>query len=173
VAKSIALRGRSGSVAAAALIGIGLSALIQQVTGFDSGSIVLIALGVGFFLAYFNQLDHASNLLIPAGVLSGLGLGALLTSNNLTPGYMHGAIISAGLAFGFGAIYLLGDARRQRWALYPAAGLGLIAWFSFVSQAPWLKDTFGALTHVAWPLVLVGAGLWLIERSKHRADTPG
>jgi len=144
---------------------------VQQFTGIDGGSIFLLALGVGFFLAYFNQRHHSSNLLVPASLLTGLGVGVSLV-HDVTPHYLHGAIICGALALAFGAIYLLGDAVRHRWALYPATAFAFIAWVSFVTQAPWLKDTFGAITHVAWPLLLVGAGLWLIERSRHRHPDP-
>jgi hypothetical protein len=170
VSSTTALRGRSGSVLAAGLIGIGLTVFVQQVTGINGGSIFLLALGAGFFVAYFNQRHHTSNLLIPASLFTGLGLGVSLVSGNVTPEYLHGALMCGTLALAFGAIYLIGDAARHRWALYPAAGLALIAWLNFVTQAPWLKDTFGAITHVMWPLLLVGAGLWLIERGRRQPN---
>jgi hypothetical protein len=164
------LRGRSGSVAAAALIGIGLTILVEQVAHFESAGLFFIAFGGALLFAYFNQPQRASNLIAAGGVLSGLGLGCLLTSNDLTPHYLEGALMAGSLALGFGAIYLFGDTHRHRWAMWPAAVFGIIAWFSFVTQAPWLKDTFGMLFHFSWPLLLVGAGLWLIERSRHQAD---
>ena len=153
VSTTTALRGRSGSVLAAGLIGIGLTLFVQQFTGIDGGSIFLLALGAGFFLAYFIQRHHSSNLLVPASVLTGLGIGVSLVSHDVTPHYLHGAIMCGAVALAFGAIYLLGDAVRHRWALYPAAALALIAWLNFVSQAPWLKDTFGTITHAAWVIV--------------------
>ena len=165
-----ALRGRSGSVLAAGLIGIGLTIFVQQFTGIDGGSILLLALGGGFFLAYFNQRQHTSNLIVAASLLTGLGLGVSLVSGSVTPNYLHGAILCGALALAFGAIYLFGDAARHRWAMYPAAGFALIAWLNFVTHAPWLKDTFGTITHFTWPLLLVGAGLWLIERSRRHPD---
>jgi hypothetical protein len=164
------LRGRSGSVAAAALIGIGLTLLVEQVAHVGSPSLFLIAFGGALLFAYFNQPSRASNLIVVGSVLSGLGVGCLLTSNGLTPEYLHGALMAGSLAVGFGAIYLFGDPQRHRWTMWPAAVFGLIAWFSFVTQAPWLKDTFGMLFHLTWPLLLVAAGLWLIERSRHQAD---
>jgi hypothetical protein len=164
------LRGRSGSVAAAALIGIGLTLLVQQVAHVESASLFLIAFGGALLFAYFNQPRRASNLIVPGGVLSSLGLGTLLTSHGLTPEYLHGALMASSLAIGFGAIYLLGDTQKHHWAMWPAAVFGIIAWFSFVTQAPWLQDTFGMLFHFTWPLLLVAVGLWLIERSRHQVD---
>lgn len=166
-----ALRGRSGSVAAAALIGIGLTVLIEQVLHLENPGLFFLMFGVALFVAYLNQPNRASNLLVAAGVLSGLGIGTLLSSHDLTPDYVHGAILAGGLATGFGAIYVLGDPHRHRWAIWPAAALGIIAWLNFVTHAPWLKDTFGAIFQFTWPLLLVGAGLWLIERGRNGAGS--
>jgi hypothetical protein len=170
VSSTPALRGRRfSSAAAAALIGIGLTVFLQQTVGIDGPGILFLALGGGLFLAYFTQ-PLGSRLIVPAGILSGLGLGITLVSGNLTPGYLHGSLIASSLALGVGAIYIFGDTPRHRRAIYPAMGLALIAWLSFVTSAPWLKDTFGALTHFMWPLLLVAGGLWLIERGRREAD---
>jgi hypothetical protein len=166
------LRGRSGSITAAALIGIGLTIFVTQVTGLSSFSFLLLALGAGFFFAYLNQPSHESNLIVAAGVLGGLGVGSLLSIGDVLPHYLHGALLFGGLALGFGAIYLLGHPRRHHWAMWPAAALGVLAWLNFVTQAPWLKDTFGAVFHLTWPLLIIGAGLWLIERNRRSAESP-
>jgi len=171
VSTTSALRGRSGSVAAAALIGIGLTILIGQVLHLTNPGLFFVAFAAALFFAYFNQPHRASNLVVAAGVLGGLGLGTLLSSHDLTPDYIHGALLAGSLATGFGVIYLFGDPFRHRWAIWPAAALAVIAWLSFVMQAPWLKDTFGAIFHLTWPLLLVGAGLWLIERGRHKSGS--
>jgi hypothetical protein len=164
------VRGRRfSSAAAAVLIGIGLSVFLRQTVGIDGPGILFLALGGGLFLAYFTQ-PQGSHLITPAGVLSGLGLGLTLASSHLTPDYLHASIIAGSLALGVGAIYLFGDTPRHRRAIYPALGLALIAWLSFVTSAPWLKDTFGAITHFMWPLLLVAGGLWLIERGRYARD---
>jgi hypothetical protein len=161
------LRGRRfSSAAAAALIGIGLSVFLQQTLGLAGPGVLFLALGAGLFLAYFSQ-PQGSHLITPAGILAGLGLGFTLASGDLTPEYLHTPLIAGSLALGVGAIYLFGDTPRHRRAIYPAIALALIAWLSFVTSAPWLKDTFAAITHVMWPLLLVAVGLWLIERGRH------
>jgi hypothetical protein len=170
VSSTTALRGRSRSVAAAALIGIGLTILVEQVVHIENPGPFLLAFGGALGFAYLNQPHRTSNLIVPAGVLSGVGIGTLLSSNELTPGYVHAAVLFGGLAFGFGAIYFLGDQVRHRWAMWPAIGFGILAWFNFVTQAPWLKDTFGAIFHLTWPLLLVAAGLWLIGRARQQQD---
>ncbi len=165
------MRGRRfSSAAAATLIGIGLTVFLQQTLGIGGPGILLLALGGGLFLAYFTQ-PRGSHLIVPAGVLAGLGLGLTLAWNDLTPGFLHGSLIAGSLALGVGAIYLFGETPRHRRAIYPAIALALLAWLSFVTSAAWLKDTFGAITHFMWPLLLVADGLWLIERSRNEADS--
>jgi hypothetical protein len=170
VANPLAFRGRFSPLAAAALIGIGLTILVDQVIHIENPSLFSVTFGGALLFAYLNQPSQQSNLIVPASLLSGLGLGGLLSSNDLTPGYLHSALLFAGLALGFATIYLLGDKIRHRWAIWPAAALGVLAWVNFVTQAPWLKDTFGTIFHYTWPLALVAAGLWLIERSRERTD---
>src|SRR5712692_8005265 len=70
------------SVGAAALIGIGVCLLLQQTFGFGAQLIVL-GLGLGFYTAYATQQPR-SDLIVPAGVLSGLGLGIAFVFTHLT-----------------------------------------------------------------------------------------
>jgi hypothetical protein len=152
-------------VAAAALIGIGLGTFLHQAIGLDGPGIFFLTLGIGFYLAYINQ-RRPSDLIVPAGVLSGLGLGITLGSASLIPQFLHAALCFGSFALGFAAIYLLGEP-KHRWAMWPATGLGLVAWLAFVTSAPWLKEPFGALAPVFWPLLLVAAGFLIIERGRH------
>ena len=69
------VRRNTTSVGAAALIGIGVCLLLQQTFGFGAQLIVL-GLGLGLYAAYTTQQPR-SDLIVPAGVLSGLGLGSL------------------------------------------------------------------------------------------------
>jgi hypothetical protein len=158
-------RRRFSSAAAAALIGIGLTLLLQQTLGIGGPGILLLAVGGALFLAYFSQ-PPGSHLIVPAGILSGLGLGITLNSSDLIPAFLHGALLAGSVALGVATIYLFGDQPRHRRAIYPAIALALIAWFSFVTSAPWLKDAFSTITHLLWPLLLVGGGLWLMQRDR-------
>jgi hypothetical protein len=159
------VRRNSISVAAAALIGIGVCLLLQQTFGFGDELIVL-GLGLGLYAAYVSQ-PARSDLIVPAGVLSGLGLGIALVSKNLTPGFLHGPIILGGLALGFAGIALLGQ-ERHRWAMVPAGIFALLTWIVFMTSASWLSGPFFAQAHFFGPLLLVAAGLWLLKRDRAR-----
>jgi hypothetical protein len=157
------VRRNTTSVGAAALIGIGVCLLLQQTFGFGAQLIVL-GLGLGFYAAYATQQPR-SDLIVPAGVLSGLGLGIALVSTNLTPGYLHGALFLGCLALGFAGILLLGE-QRHRWAMLPAGVFALLAWIVFMTSASWLAGPFFAQAHLFGPLMLVAAGLWLLTRDR-------
>ena len=158
------VRRTTTSVGAAALIGIGVCLLLQQTFGFGAQLIVL-GLGLGLYAAYTTQQPR-SDLIVPAGVLSGLGLGIALVSNNLTPHYVHGVLILGGLALGFSGIFLLGEA-RHRWAMLPAGVFALLTWIVFVTSASPLSGPIFAQAHLFEPLLLVAAGLWLLNRDRH------
>ena len=151
------------SVGAAALIGLGVCLLLQQTFGFGAQLIVL-GLGLAFFAVYATQQPR-SDLIVPAGVLSGLGLGIALVSQQLTPGYLHGAIILGSLALGFAGIFLLGQ-ERHRWAMLPAGIFAVLSWIVFMSSASWLSGPIFAQAHLFGPLLLVAAGLWLLTRDR-------
>jgi hypothetical protein len=148
-------------VGALALIGLGSFFLLQQVFSFGPQLIVL-ALGLCFYVAYMNQRGR-SDLIVPAGVLSGLGLGILLVSDNVTPGNIHGPLMLGSLALGFGAIFFLGEA-RHRWALWPASVFGVLAATVFATSDVWRFDPLFSQFRYLWPLLLIGGGFWLMRR---------
>lgn len=157
------LRRNTSSVGAAALIGIGVCLLLQQTLGFGAQLIVL-GLGLGLYAAYVTQTPR-SNLIVPAGILSGLGLGIALVSQNLTPHYLHGTLMLGSLALGFGAVFLLGE-ERHRWAMAPAAVFAVLTWIVFMASASWLSGPIFAQAHLFGPLLLVAAGLLLLTRER-------
>jgi hypothetical protein len=137
------------------LIGLGvvllLSRLITVPVDF-TGGMVLLTIGSLFY--FFGLWKRIYGLIIPASILSGLSVG--VTFADLT----NGISVLWGLALGFMAIYLLGNALfrvRSSWPMIPAAilfGVGLIV---AVTSLP----SFFAAGLVWVPLLLIGAGLYL------------
>jgi len=131
------------------LIGLGFF-LVQRLEAVGS-EIVMLIIGAAFLVAYFYQ--KAYGLLIPAGVLLGLGGGALIDDRFWwSP---EGAQL--GLGVGFLAIYLIAriyQGQSHWWPLVPGVILILIG-------VPRTALIFRFLFE-NWPLILVGIGLLVL-----------
>jgi hypothetical protein len=51
---------------------------------------------------------------LPAGILSGLGLGGLLVSNHLTPGFLHATLFFMALVLVGAGLWLIERGRLRR-----------------------------------------------------------
>jgi hypothetical protein len=141
---------------ALALIGVGGYMLLQQTFGFP-GQVGLLAAGVLSLVAWAVK-PQAVKLLVPGGLLSGIGLGIMLTSEQLPTG-IHVAIHIASLALGFGLIYALGSAGYQ-WAKRPAIVFAVLSGLVLLFGLP------GEPMRMWWPLLIVAGGLWIMRRER-------
>jgi hypothetical protein len=109
-------------------------------------------IGLGFLTWWAFSGNYG--LLVPAGVLTGLGVGLMLAHVEF-----YGNPVALGLGVGFLAVYGL-DALRRRgrsswWPLVPGAVLVIVGVLQNTSG--W--DSLGGL---GWPLVLIVAGIIII-----------
>ena len=155
-----------GVVGGIALIVLGLIALLAQFVdlGETAGLLILPALGLIFLL--WGILTRQSGLLVPGGILSGLGAGTLLITGpyEAAGGETQGGIFLLAFAAGWFLIPVLsviftGD--NHWWALIPGAilafvGVGLL----FGGAALTVLEFLGNI----WPVFLILAGLYLILR---------
>jgi hypothetical protein len=155
-ATSIARRQRV-RLGALGLIGVGGYMLLQQTFGF-SGQVGLLAAGV-VCLVLSVVRPQLEKLIVPGGLLSGIGLGILLTSDQLPLG-IHMAIHIASVALGFGLIYALGSA-AYRWAKRPAVGFAVLSGLVLLFGLP------GEPMRMWWPILIVAGGLWIMRRELH------
>lgn len=112
------------------------------------GGAFLASLGLAFAL-YWHEDRHRWWALIPAGVLGSLGL---MESFDGLFGGSPGWLFLVGMALTFFALTRL-EVEPQPWAVWPAAGIGLIALLSFVDGGGWVV-----------PLLLIGAGALMLFR---------
>jgi hypothetical protein len=149
----------SGWLPGVILIAVGVTLFAVQLLHLDADVIVLV-IGLVFTIAFAGTRRYG--LLIPAGILSGLGLGILLEDFKV-----QGEPVVLGLGLGFLAIYvadvLTSGARApgRWWPLVPGAILTIIAG---------ADSTFGAegarLIEQGWPILLIAAGAWLLLRGR-------
>jgi len=109
-------------------------------------------IGLGFLTWW--AFSGSYGLLVPAGVLTGLGVGLMLDHAEF-----YGNPVALGLGVGFLAIYALDALRRQRssswWPLVPGAVLVVVGL---------LQNTSGwdSLGELGWPLFLIVIGIIII-----------
>jgi len=144
------------------LIGVGGYMLVQQTFGL-TGQVGFLAAGV-LCLALAVARPELAKLLVPGALLSGIGLGILLTYDQM-PVPIHAAIHIASLALGFGLVYALGDA-GYRWAKGPAIGFTALTGLVLLFALP------GEPIRMWWPLLIVAGGLWLMRRERRRRWAP-
>lgn len=149
-----------------ALIIVGLLALAAQFVEFGEslGLLIVPALGVIFLL--WGVLSRESGLLIPGGILGGVGVGILLITGpyEAASGQVQGGVFLLAFAAGWALIPILssivtGD--NHWWALIPGGIMALVgSGLLFGGVAVTLLEFFDRI----WPVFLILAGLYLIVR---------
>lgn len=132
------------------LLGIGFFAL-QFLQGFGAAVVIFLIGGV-FVVGYLFR--RAYGLLIPGGILMGIGLGAV--GENTIVGFEDfGAV---GLGLGFISIYVIDLVYRGKTHWWPLVPGGVLVVGGFASGSA----TFERLLSVGWPIVLIAIGLLLL-----------
>jgi hypothetical protein len=154
-------RRHGGIVGGAILIAIGLFALIQQFVPVNWGLYFLPLLALVFLTA--GIIERRPGLLIPGGILAGIGAGAILVQSSLFYGVgdpVRGGLFmitfAAGWAVVTGASYLIG--KLMLWPLIPAFFMGLFGLALLANIMP-------VFTYF-WPVALIAFGLFLILRRR-------
>jgi len=132
------------------LLGVGFFAL-QFMEGFGE-AVIFFLIGGAFMVGYLFR--RAYGLLIPGGILLGLGLGSV----GETTFQSFGDIKGIGLGVGFVSIYLIHliyVGKSHWWPLIPG-GVLIVAGFASASR------NFERLLSVGWPLILILVGLLVL-----------
>ena len=140
------------------LIFVGLMCLIFQTI--DVGeNLILPLLGIGFL--GWSILSRNKGLLVPGGVLSGIGLGIIFSESAWAiqlEGYADGALFFVGFAAGWFAITALSTfffSDFQWWPLIPG-GIMLLLGTGLLTDG-FLLEMLGQIGRY-WPLILIVVG---------------
>lgn len=143
------------------LVVVGAVLLAGRLSDVVAAGGAALVIGLGFLTWWAFSGNYG--LLLPAGVLSGLGAGLMLDEAGF-----YGNPVALGLGLGFIAIYVL-DAVRSRartswWPLVPGVVLVL---------AGLLQNTSGwsALGGLGWPLFLIVIGIVIVGGALSRRRT--
>ncbi|MCO6452921.1 MAG: hypothetical protein J5I90_19210 [Caldilineales bacterium] len=156
---------RNGIIAGVVLIVIGALLIVAQFGRFEDIGL-LIPLGLGIVFLAWGLITRTFGLIIPGGILAGIGFGAALTEMTALnlPAENADSVILLSFAAGWFLIALLSKRTAGRWHWWPlipggilgAVGVLLLAGESGLQVLIWL----GYL----WPLALIGAGIYLVYR---------
>ncbi len=139
------------------LIMIGALLLVSYVVP-DAGRLILLALGLVFLIAFL--VTRRYGFLVPAGILTGLGVAVALAPL-VTEGPVLGAVIVASLAAGFAGIWIVGELlhlpESNPWPLIPAAILAIVA-MGVASDQPEVLRWLGVVLAVG----MIASGALLI-----------
>lgn len=153
--------------AGVALVAIGLVALLAQLTDWSILSwIILPALAVIFLV--WGLVTRNFGLIIPAGILGGLGLGLFTMTGPVSDLFasMQPGVFMLCFAAGWAFITLLSPItsdRVQWWPLIPGAVMALVGFFLLGGGFSW---AIMQLMGYAWALILIGIGAYLLLRRK-------
>lgn len=131
------------------VVGLGLY-LLDRMRGIDEGAVLLI-IGSAFLVAYLLQKRYP--LLIPAGILLGLGTGMSARDTFVD----HGDATVLGLGLGFISIFAIArlyEGKSHWWPLIPGGVLVLVG-------IPGTHRAFSTLFE-HWQLILVIVGLVML-----------
>ncbi len=158
---------REAMIGGALLVAIGMLVLLAQNIKVESlGLLFLPALGGLFLVA--GIIGRQVGFLIPGGILTGIGLGAILRRIHsvAATATAQGGVFFIGFALGWLLITVLSKlftSDTQWWALIPGAIMALIGGGLMLGGAALNVLEFAGRW---WPLILVGLGLVIIVRRK-------
>jgi hypothetical protein len=158
---------RSSMVGGALLVAIGLLVLLAQNVKTESlGLLFLPALGGLFLIA--GIVGRQAGFIIPGGILTGIGLGAILTQNPTIAitDTAEGGAFFIGFALGWFLITVLSKLftpQPQWWALIPGTIMALIGGALLLGGTALNVLEFAGKW---WPLILIGVGLAVIARRR-------
>jgi hypothetical protein len=123
--------------------------------------------GVGFLFVLLWALTSRYGLLVPGGILLGLGSG--LWAGRLMPGPSGRVLFFVCFGAGFILIYLLDRLKRRQsplWPLIPGGILAGIGAYIAAEQRGWIPAEAILYLKYLWPVLLIVLGLYLLVKKK-------
>ena len=142
------------------LIAVGVTYLLLAIGYEHAGSVLFVALGLAFLVAYLVG-TRPYVYLVPAAVLLGFGLGLYVPELLGLSGQFDALVFFALLAAGFLAVFVA--VPRRRWPLMPAAILGAVAVILAATGADVIP---AAAPSYLVPLILIAVGAYLLVEQR-------
>ena len=158
-----------GLVGGLILIGIGMIALVSQFVDFISwesfGIYIVLLLGAVFYI--WGTVSREAGLMIPGGILTGIGAGIAVLVNDWTPaGVEDGGLFLVIFGLGWASITVMTAIFTQETQWWPLIPGGIIG---FVGLAVMFGGVFMNMLEaisVFWPVILIIVGLSVIWKAR-------
>jgi hypothetical protein len=142
---------RKAIIPGAILILLGAILLAAEfLPGLGLEDFAVLAIGIVFLVAFLLQRQYG--FLVPAGILTGLGLGIVAEQ------WFGGDLTVLGLGLGFIAIWVLDRLVTRASTWWPLIPGGILVVVGITAAFPWLAPLVGRL----WPVAIVAVGVVLV-----------
>jgi hypothetical protein len=156
-------RSSSAWMTGAILILIGAFSLVAQFVKLEWLQLLFLPM-LGMIFLLWGILRRSGGLLIPGGILSGLGLGIILMNRlpGLSGGPAQGGILLLSFAAGWALITLFSAVFTDYTMWWPLIPGGILAFIgaALVIGGAWMQVL--TLLGYGWPLILIAIGLYLV-----------
>jgi len=153
----------SGSI----LILLGILFFVAQVVQSPALGLLILP-GLGLIFIVWALLVRSFGLLIPGGILLGVGVGSVLAA--LSPlGINDGAAFMIAFGLGWMIITLLSPLTSSGFQWWPLIPGGIISGIGLLILAGEWGETILQLASYTWPLILVGLGVYIIFKHTRSA----
>lgn len=167
IAESKSTTKRNRLVAGIALIAIGAVVFLAQITNNAELSWLVVPALALIFLAW-GLFSREFGLLIPGGILAGIAGGIYLVLGPLSDveGEAVGGAFLLAFAAGWGLISLLSFFTHEGFHWWPLIPGGILALIGLALLSGGMGLQFLKVIGYAWPLILVGVGVYLLLRRR-------
>ncbi len=156
---------RNRIISGLVLILLGGLFLVNQIVEIPSvGKLFLPGLGLIFLI--WGMVTRTGGLLIPGGILTGIGAGVYLMDTLALEGEQEPGVFLLAFGGGFALITLLSlvfSTEKHWWALIPGGILAAIGAALFIGGAA--VDVLEMIGKF-WPVALILVGIWVIFRKR-------
>lgn len=161
---------RNMLVGGVALILIGLLTLAGQVFEMENLGLLVLPALASIFLVW-GLITRTFGLIIPGGILAGIGLGAILVERSWMPmtEMAQGGVFLLSFAAGWVLITLLSPFVSKRLIWWPLIPGGILAAIGAMLLAGETGVKMLELLSYAWPVALIVLGLYLVLRRNAKA----
>ena len=155
------------------LIALGGVLLLNQLFDGNLFGLMVVA-GLGLFFMTWGVLTRTGGLMIPGGILSGIGLGIIVTEGplaNMALRQSYGeSWFLASCALGWFAIVVMTGLFSEKMMVWPLIPGGIMATIAASIALGGIFESGLSLAGRGWPIILIALGVWTLINQRRRHE---